>query len=298
MLKLIKQYFVDHDNDYIVYKKYYELFNELINFEYELMTFTGSKEDILDFSKSSMFLNNDPIEIICKHTIRTNCKPLSDEEVLLSENISNLIILENVVKQSLRISKFSGLLNAKAQDRETLEKYGLEEYFHGKYGKHNKKYNDCTIEEYCEYLKNDIINSNKVKSAVYHVWSNRYYFINYDCSHRLAVLNHLDIIYNQNILLDLELEERTLDKKCAKIIFENFVGIITVGKTYSLLSNLLKQNKVNVLLENITPMDDRLYILWIEKSNDKILSDIIKFTELLPSNMCYEISKELKKHIS
>jgi hypothetical protein len=282
MLDRLKQYISQNDKDYIFYKNFYDIFIELIYFDYPKMLFTGSDNDILDLNKASMFCRNDPIEIIVRYTRTSNMKPLSHVENMLLDNAKNLIEKEIIEKQSLNISLFSGLSHARDSDWGTLENYGK---------------SLSSYEENIYKLIDELFNSGKIKTAIHHTWSDRYYYCNNNFSHRLAALYIQDTVQNKKTRIDLELDERKLNIDCGKFLYDNYIGIITTGKTYLFLSEQLKKSNAKILLEYFQPIDKDLCILWIEKSQDKIVSNIVKFISCLPSDRCYIISNILKNYL-
>lgn len=296
MLKRLKQYFIQKDNDYIFYKRFHDIIDELFYFDYEQMKFTGSNTDVLDFSKSSMFWWNDPIEIIT-NTREKNCKLLSDEERVLLVNTGNLIKRVDKGVCPLEISKFSGLSNANASDYGTLENYGNSLIPRSEWNKNQIYYYGFENDEDYKYLKGELLNSSSVNAAIYHTWTKRLYFHNGNKSHRLAALYRQDTRQRKNTTIELKLSEDSLNINSGKLLFENFIGIITTGKTYSFLVDRLKFINVQILLEELFPEKDRLYILWIRKTQKEILSDIVKFINLLSTDRCYIITNALKKYI-
>ena len=298
LFKCLRQYLVKNDNGNNFYKKNNDVLDELKNFEYEKMTFTNSKESILDFSKSSMFLNNDPFEVMVKYTKRPNFKPITNEEKKLLQSIDTLITTENKGVQSLKVAMFSGLSNTRYDvDYETLEKYGNTLIPRVKWNKNQKNYYGFETDDDYLYLTSEIRNSKLIKTAVHHKWTDRYYFINDDLSHRLAALYRQDKNQNRNTILDLKLCEKELNIECVKVIFENYFGIITTGKTYSFLKNKLESINIKILLEYNSIENDKLYILWIEKKQDELLSSVVNYISLLPSDKCYLVNSVLEKYI-
>jgi hypothetical protein len=299
MFKRIKQHIINNDSRYLYYKKFNVVFNKFLSFEYKKMIFTGSEEDVLDFSNQSMFYRNDPIEIIMAHTKRKNCKPLSTKEEELAKNINDLIKEDTKENQSLEISLFSGLSNANAHDYGSLKNYGNNLIPRCEWGKGQKSYYGFESDEDYKRLMNDLFESeNPIKIAYHHKWTNRYYFHCLNKSHRLAALYRQDINQNRKTKVNLTLYNKELNIESGKKILDNFIGIITTDTTYSFLVEQLKNCYINVLFEEIAPKPRSIYILWIEKSKDELLSKIIKFINLLPLDRCYIISDVLKKYIA
>jgi len=268
-------------------------------FDYKKMTFTGSDDDVLDFSKPSMFYHNDSIEIMVAHTKRKHCKPLSDNEKVLAMNINNLIEQDINENKSLKISLFSGLTNANAPDYGTLKNYGNSLIPRGEWNKSQMNYYGFESDEDYKRLMNDLFESeNPIKIAFHHKWTDRYYFYCVNKSHRLAALYRQDTNQDRKTNVNMTLYDRKLNIESGKNIIDNFIGIITTGTTYSFLVNQLKNLYIEILFEENDPKSDRFYILWIEKPKDKLLSNIVKFISQLPSNKCYIISDDLKKYIS
>lgn len=291
MIKWIKRCLINNDNEYINNQKFHTIFNKLLDFEYKQMTYAGEgiilpneKGYILNFDKSSMFCYNDPIELIVMDIRRRKCiKSLNIVEKQLFESIENLIIKTDIGEKRIKYSQFSGVVNARDYDWETLKNYG-----------HNSHIQINTEIEYEKYI-NEI--KTLVKRAIYHTWTNRYYFCNNDGSHRLAAINNYAINHKKDTEILVNVDERKINKEYGKIIIENFIGIITTGETYGFLVNLLKDNKINSLLEISNPEKTRNYILWLENTQDKLLIEIIKFINLLHFDRCYIISNDLKKYI-
>jgi len=258
--------------------------NKFKSFKYSTMISHGLE---IDFGKLSMFSYNDPLIIMfnyLKGTISLNRKY---KEKILYENLNNLVKYNKSEMRPLKLNIFSGLSAANCfKDWETLSEYG----------KSFTLIRNIESKENFEKLKDEIFNS--VKRANYYMWTNRYYFINYDFSHRLAGLHNKDIIRNKNTIIDLDLTEWSLNIDCAKIIYENYFGIVTTSKTYSVLVQQLKKNYIEILFEETNLKEKDLYILWIEKSKNRFLSGIINFIETLPSNQCYIISIFLEKYIN
>ena len=299
MFNRIKQYLINNDNNYLYYKKFHDILNEFMYFDYKKMTLSNSDDDVLDFSKSSMFYNNDSIEIMVTHTKRKNCKPLSDNEKLLAMNINNLIKQDIIENKSLKISLFSGLTNAKALDYGTLKNYGNSLIPRGEWNKSQKNYYGFESDEDYKRLMIDLFGSkNLIKIAYHHKWTDRYYFSCKDGSHRLAALYRQDTNQDRKTNINMTLYDKILNNESGKNIIDNFIGIITTGTTYSFLVKQLKILYIEVLFEENNPKSDDFYILWIEKPKDKLLSNIVKFISQLPSDKCYIISDDLKKYIS
>jgi hypothetical protein len=232
-----------------------------------------------------MFWWNDPIEIIKRYTKRKNRIPFKNMEELLLKSVENLFTEEDIGMQTLELSKFSGLSNARDLDWGSLENYGNNLYLHFE-----------TNEDF-DRLESEIFNSSSIKAAVYHAWTDRLYFCNSDKSHRLAALYRHNLEKNRDIRISINLCKKELNFNNVKILFNNFIGIITTDKTYSLLIEIFKSINITILLEEYSPEDGRLYILWIEKSQNKLLASIIKFISQLPSNQCYIITNVLEKYI-
>jgi hypothetical protein len=286
MFKRIWQYFINNDNEYIFYKRFYSVFYELLNFKYKQMIYAGEgttlpneKGYILDFSKSSMFCYNDPIEIIVLRTKRNIFKPMNCIEKQLLTSIENLIIKTEVEERNIKYSQFSGLVNARDYDWETLENYG-----------NNSHIQINTEVEYEHYIDET---KPLIKGAIHHTWTDRYYFCINDGSHRLAAINRYAIKHNKKTEIRVKVDERKLNVEHGKIINENFIGIITTDETYSFLVNLLKNNNISILLEKPTSKKNGNSILWLKKSQDNLLTEIVNFINLLHYDRCYIISNIL-----
>lgn len=241
-----------------------------------------------------MFWWNDPIDIIKSHTKKNYCKPLNDEEKVLLVNAGNLIQRVDKGVCPLEISKFSGLPNANASDYGTLENYGNNLIPRSEWNENQKYFYGFGNDEDYKYLKGELLNSSSVNAAIYHTWTDRLYFHNGNKSHRLAALYRQDARQKKNTTIELKLSEDSLNINSGKLLFENFTGIITTSKTYSLLVDRLKFINVQILLEELFPEKDRLYILWIRKTQNEILSDIVSFINLLPTDRCYIITNAIK----
>ena len=285
MLKRFKQKIIQNDKNYSLHKIVFDIENKLQNFNYNRMKFTGSEKDILDFSKPSMFYWNDPVECIVHYTNRRNYNLKNDKEKMLLINIEKLIEEICTGIQSLKISVFSGLSAARDSDWGTLENYGNNSHIKIKT---EADYENCMNET-----------KSKILGVIHHRWTNRYYLRIEDGSHRLAAINRYAIMHNKDTEIKIKVNERKLNINSAKIIFENFVGIITTGKTYSFLTAILEENNIKILFkeDKFIYGKDSLYILWVEKSQDKLLSSIIKFISHLPYDKCYTISSILEKYI-
>jgi len=299
MFNRIKQYIIKNDKNCLYYKKYHDLLNELIYFDYKKMTFTGSDDDVIDFSKPSMFYNNDSIEMIIALTKKKNCRPLNNSENELIMNINNLIKQDINENQFLKISLFSGLTNANAPDYGTLKNYGNSLIPRCEWSINQRSYYGFENDEDYKHLMNDLFESeNPINIAFHHNWTDRYYFHCKNKSHRLAALYRQDTNQGRKTNVNMTLYDRKLNIEYGKNIFDNFIGIITTGTTYSFLVNHFKSLYIEVLFEETEPESGRLYILWIGKPRDKLLYNIIKFISLLPSDRCYVISDDLKKYIN
>ncbi len=302
MINRLRQYFIRNDENCKFYKKQYEIFDELMNFNYSKMLFTGSSDDILDLNKTSMFLWNDPIEIIVRHTRILNCKPLSNAEIMLLKNTKNLIKTTNMGKRFLKIAEFSGITHANDLDWGTLDNYGKSLIPRSEWRQGGIYYGFETDEDY-QYLVNEI--SAHITNAIHHKWTNRLYFENSNKSHRLAALYRQTINQNRNTVLKLELTEKNINIDCVKTILDNFWGIITTEKTYTFFVEIFKSINIKVLLlnEKYPSEQDSVCVLWIEKTQNKLLARIINFISHLlishlPSDQCYVVNSFLESFMT
>jgi len=318
MLEQIMQYLIQNDNEYILHKRFPEIENNLVSFYYDQMKSNTPKKDILDFNKSSMFSRCDPIEIIITYTNNANnsmtnshanrikLMSLNDKENKLRTSIDNLKIEDNKGKQLLKVSKFTGLQHASDFDYGSLRNYGsslLTRDEWKKQGRSGTYYGFETEDDY-KYLKKELFESEypSIKNAILHTWSNQLYVQNDDNSHRLAALYRQDTNQNNNTMIKLQLEENKLNIDNAKIIFDNFIGIITTDSTYFFLTDLLtdiskKYVNTKILLEEDLQVNGRLYILWIEKPQNELVSNIVKFINRIPSDRCYMVNNTLGKYL-
>lgn len=286
IIKRLKKHIINNDKEFILYKRFYKIINELIKFEYTDMLLSDDSNDIPDFSKSSMYCYNDPIEYLVRLTNNIGCKPLNDNDKYLLSCVNSLIVQNNEGIHTSKISYFSGLTFARSdKDWGTLENYG----------KNLTYYLDT--DEYYNQLMKIFNNPSPIKGAIYHSWTNRYYFYNVDGSHRLAALLRQDTTKNRNTEVKLELQKRVLCKNNCEKIIENFIGIITTGKTYTSFANIFKLLNINILLEKYNVYEDNIYILWLKKSDDMFMDYVLKFIKLLPLNKCYVITDALEKYI-
>jgi hypothetical protein len=302
LMQIIIQNRIKKDEGYLYLNNYYNVFNNLINFDFKKMTYTGSEEDILDFSKESMFWTNDPIEILIKYTNKNGINSLNDKEKLyhekrLSQNVGNLIEEMPTHIQRLEIKNFSGLTSARDLDYGTIKNYGNNLLPRSEWKKDYKSFYGFETDDDYEYLKHELFDAGIINSAVLHKWSGRLYFLNKNGSHRLAALYRQDVNQNRNTAVELELYEKKLNIDSAKIIFQNYIGIITTHNTYKLLVEQLKQNNIEVFLENDDYKSNLLAILWVERSKNKLLYDIVNFIKHISLDRCYIISNVLERYI-
>jgi len=297
MLNRNKHHLISNDDKYIFHNKFNDIIHSIKHFNYVKMKYTGSDEDILDFGKPSMFWSNDPVEIIIRHTKKRDCKPLNDKENILLVSIENLKKEKIEEKQYLEISNFSGLSAANDYDYGTIEKYGNSLIPRKEWDESQRHYYGFETDDDYKHLIDELFYSGSINAAILHTWTKRLYFVNSSKSHRLAALYRQDISQNRNTKISFKIYKRELNIEFGKMIFENYTGIITTGSTYSFLAEKLKSIDIKILLEVIHPENDRLYILWVEKSQNELLSDLIEFISSLPSDRCYIISNILEKYL-
>jgi len=296
MLEQISKYFIKNNANYIFYENYHYIMNKLLSFEYQKMKFEDSNNCILNLNDQSMYWWNDHIECIVKYTKRKSCKPLTNKEKLLLENTSNIVEMTHINNITLDMLNFSGLSNASDQDWGTLKKYGESLIPRNEWNENQKNFYGFESDADYIYLIKELFESKYIKAARHHTWTGRYYFYNSNKSHRLAALYRQDSRQKRNTKINIALDECKLNSDCARIIYNNFFGIITTGKTYSFLMELLKHINITIILEEQNLCNDNIYILWIDKVMDELLLIIIKFIEILPSDECYLITNILKKY--
>jgi hypothetical protein len=259
-------------------------------------TKAGFEERIINFSIPSMFFYNDPIMIIVRRSIGRGVFATRDEtEKKLLENINNLIEEVEKTGQEMDISQFSGLTNARDKDWGTLKNYG-ESLIPRSEWRHGGTYYGFETEDDYQFLVKEIIEY--ITHAIHHTWANRFYLIIRDRSHRLAALYRQSINQNRSTKLNLNIYERKLNIDCVRVLFNDFFGILTTGNTYYFLAGILNSANIKIFFERTPHEDEGICVLWIEKTDNELLSNIIDFIKHLPHDRCFLINCFFEKFIT
>lgn len=257
------------------------LIDAVLDIEFHPLNYNGDPRDIYDFSKTSMYYNNDPFIIIENCYFRQYRKNQIDGFV---KSVMALIENKEIEPDDIPLSCFSGLTNAKEQtDWPNLQEYGNSLIPRSDWNVNQTNYYGFDTELDFQKRKHEV--ESNFSSGWYLSWNKRYYFGNDGVSHRLAAYCRQDREQIRNETIRLSITRKSINPDIHKEIFGNYYCVFVERRTYDRLFQLLKSICLDLPVYDSS--NEQVKILWIAKDKGLATSMLIKFLRTLRKNIGY-----------
>jgi hypothetical protein len=214
----------------------------------------------------------------------------SNEEIELSKLLKQVIITAQIGMKHISLDTISGLAAASDENWPTLRDYSNSLIPRSRWPNEQVRWYGFDTDDDFIYLSAEV--EKKVLSIQYHAWSNRYYLINTDGSHRIAALYKQNYEQNRGFVLSKEVTEHRLDVDLLSIILTKYYIIITSEFTAMKLAKILQNIDITCLFhdEFQYTYDDYRKVIAIEKANAATLKKIINYLKTINKDKLFIVN--------